>query len=374
MIKSITEFRHHLHALAELSAHESKTAEAVIAYCKQFKPDAIYTNLGGNGVILAYGDAKAPCVMLRGELDAVPINETIPLDYGSLDPNTSHKCGHDGHMAVLAGVASHLSTDPPEGLRVLLLFQPAEETGEGAGRVLRDRFFTDCTPAMVFSLHNVPGYETGKVLSRRGTICCASRGMSIELTGKTAHAAQPETGISPALPMARLIEYAMDLNSDTAMGPLCFATVVGAKLGEKAFGTSPGKAQLHITLRAETNERMAALIATLERQVELLASEHGLGYTIGYEDVFDATVNDNEAFAIIKTAAGPQFLQLEEPFRWSEDFGQYCSRFPGAMFGFGAGTHSPALHDQSYDFPDDLIPHGIHMFMEILKICSEELC
>ena len=122
--------------------------------------------------------------MLRCKLDALPITETNTFDYRSITTGISHKCGHDGHMAILVAVALYHSKNRPKAGRVILLFQPAEETCEGAKKVLEDKVSEQLKPDFVFALHNAPKYPMGEVLIKTGTICCAPRGMIIRLTGK----------------------------------------------------------------------------------------------------------------------------------------------------------------------------------------------
>ncbi|PKG97323.1 amidohydrolase [Paraglaciecola sp. MB-3u-78] len=364
--------RHKLHQHPELSNTEFGTASRLVKYIAPLSPDKIITGIGGTGVAVCFGDAATgSTVMLRCELDALPIAETNSFDYRSINPGISHKCGHDGHMAILAAVAQYYSNNRPKAGRVILLFQPAEETGEGAKKVLEDRVSEQLKPDFVFALHNTPKYPMGEVFIKTGTICCASRGMIIRLTGKTAHAAQPETGNSPVkavhqlLPLFEQLPALINSHSD-----FTFATIVGVKIGEKAFGTSPADAEIYVTLRSEHDLEMRRLVEMVNDKVIALAIEHQLAYSIESEDVFDATVNHDEAVAIITNALHNEAVHLiSHPFRWSEDFGQFTSMHCGALFGLGAGEDTPALHNPDYDFPDQLIEIGSRYFIKITDHC-----
>jgi metal-dependent amidase/aminoacylase/carboxypeptidase family protein len=255
---------------------------------------------------------------------------------------------------------------------VVLLFQPAEENGGGAEAVIRDKRFSNIRPDFVFALHNLPGFPLGQIVVRSGTFCCASRGMVVSLEGTPAHAAQPETGVSPARAMCRIMKLIDDLPTRLKVGDeVAFATVVGARLGvDDAFGTAPGDARLMATLRSETDETLNRMVEHLETSVRRIAARHGLRHDVAYRDDFIATVNSPGAVAMVRRAAGDASVTaMDGPFRWSEDFGQFTALAEGAVFGIGAGTETPSLHNPAYDFPDELIPLGAAMFEGIIREC-----
>ena len=150
------------------------------------------------------GQAPGPTVLLRCELDGLPIREISEHPYRSEIPGKGHLCGHDGHMVCLLGVARVLRQRPARG-RVILLFQPAEETGAGAQAVIEDPRWPELRPDVAFAYHNLPGRPLGEIGLRPGPGNCASRGMQVLLEGKSSHAAAPEDGLSPAAAMATLM-------------------------------------------------------------------------------------------------------------------------------------------------------------------------
>ncbi|MDZ7644617.1 MAG: peptidase dimerization domain-containing protein [Woeseiaceae bacterium] len=206
---------------------------------------------------------------------------------------------------------------------------------------------------------------------RDGTFTCASRGLRVELTGRSAHAAQPETGNNPAAAMARLVLLFGDLPAALATdGELMFATVVGANVGGRNFGVVPDRAELCVTLRSETDVTMARLVEWCEARARKVASEHGLELSLAYQDVFDATVNAPGAVETVRRASdGMPLAEAEVPFRWSEDFGRFTRVADGAFFGLGAGEGMPALHNDNYDFPDELVGAGSRVFLRIVDAC-----
>ncbi len=367
---SAAELRHALHAYPELSGEESATAARLKSFFAPLCPDETVEGLGGSGIAFVFsGPRPGPTVLLRAELDALPIDERIDLPHRSRRPGVSHKCGHDGHMAILAAVGEVLARERPARGRVVLLFQPAEETGAGAQAVVADPGFARIRPDAAFGLHNVPGFPRGQLVVRAGTFSCASRGLVMALAGRPAHAAQPETGRSPARALAALIEGFYALPGGIAEdGELCFATVVGANMGGANFGVAPGDAELCVTLRAETDATMARLVAHAEALLATQVERYGLSADARYCDVFDATVNSPAAVELIRNACRDlDLVEAAEPFRWSEDFGRFTQVAEGAFFGLGAGMDVPALHNDDYDFPDALIETGREAFLRIAR-------
>ena len=343
--------------MAELSHEEESTAGLVESRLRSLRPSRLLTGLGGHGLLALYDSGRpGPSVMLRCELDGLPIPES--RDDGEGHRPVSHRCGHDGHMAMMIGVASGLSTDPPDRGRVGLLFQPAEEQGEGAALVLLDPFFEDASFDQVFALHNLPGFPVGQIVIRDGPLASASEGMIVELRGASSHAAEPEKGRSPAGAFSSLVSALPGVpGGDPALRQAARVTVIHARLGEIAFGTTPGEAVVMATLRASTDEVMSRLRSECEHVSREITSDVGIDCRIGYTQRFPATSNAPEAVRAVREAAGRAGLSIHEPdgpFLWSEDFGHFTARYGGALFGLGAGEHHPPLHHPDYSFPDGL--------------------
>tara|TARA_R110000751_G_scaffold271365_3_gene371458 strand:+ start:58111 stop:59271 length:1161 start_codon:yes stop_codon:yes gene_type:complete len=368
---NLVDIRHALHGAPDLSGDEARTAASIVSYLQAFEPDGLICNLGGTGVAAIFDSGRAgKTVMVRCELDGLPIQEIGALPYSSTIPGRGHQCGHDGHMAIVLGVAAKLRNQCPAKGRTILLFQPAEETGKGAKAVISDPRYAALNPDFILALHNLPGYDRHQIILKGGQVNCASRGMRMKLTGRTAHASMPQTGLSPALAMANIIKDLAALSNAKTMNPdFRLVTIVHALLGEKAFGVAPAHADIWATLRTVTNEKMQQLTEDAETLCQKTASEHGLTLEIDYDDIFNACQNDDGLIAQYRQSArelGYRVLNLVEPLRFSEDFGEYATAQNGstasAMFFLGAGADHPALHNPDYDFPDALIRSGASMF------------
>ena len=161
-MQDIIKLRHTLHDNAELSGKEVRTNEILNAFLEKLNPDVHIRNIGGNGIAVVFrGKCAGRRVMVRGDIDALNIPEG--------DRRCSHRCGHDGHAAIIAGLARRLAERRPDCGEVVLLFQPAEETGQGAKAVLEDPQFQQIKPDVAFALHNLPGYEKNMILIKMKT-------------------------------------------------------------------------------------------------------------------------------------------------------------------------------------------------------------
>lgn len=373
----LTAFRRELHRFPEVSRQESATAARIGTALGGLSPDQIITGLGGHGVAAVFnGQTPGPTLMFRAELDALPIAELSAAAHRSTIPGKGHLCGHDGHMVILLALARLLARNRPAFGRVVLLFQPAEEDGSGAAAVLADPRFAGLRPDWAFAIHNMPGVPLGESWLADGTVNCASQGLRLTLQGKTAHASQPERGVSPALALARLIPGLAALGQGGALSPdYRLATVTHARLGEPAFGIAPGEAELWVTLRTLTDAKMAALrdaaLTLAQTEAYGQTEAHGLALTHQTADDFAACSNHPEATAQIAAALNTLSLRHSPgdlPMRASEDFGRFASPTTrAAMLFLGAGTTHPALHNPDYDFPDDLIPIGAKIFHQICQ-------
>ena len=365
--------RHRLHAMPEISGEERETAAFIHAELVKTRPDEIHTGIGGHGLVAIYGtDRSGPQVMLRSELDALPVTEEGERPYRSIRHNRAHACGHDGHMTVILGVARYLKENRPESGRVVLLYQPAEETGEGATRMLDDSLADVIGPDRSYAFHNIPGLSTRYLAIREGPFAAASVGLRCTFTGSSSHAAYPEQGRSPSRALAELTKYIEELSYGNSNGSEHYgvATVTWIRMGEKAFGTTPGHGEIGMTLRATEDEKLEEMKQSVEDESRELGRRHSLKVEIATHEPFRATVNSPECVEIVRRAVQSSPFELHElpqPFPWSEDFGCFAEISDIAQFGIGAGEGHPHLHSESYDFPDAIIAPAVELFIQILE-------
>lgn len=368
----LTAFRRALHQYPELSGEEFETAKKIKAALEQLSPTKILSGLGGHGVAAVFDSGVAgPTVLFRAELDALPIEEQNDVEWSSVIAGKSHVCGHDGHMTMLLGLGRLISRTPVARGRIVLLFQPAEEDGSGARAVVADPRFEELRADWAFAIHNEPGRPFAHVSTRPGLINCASLGLLITLSGKTAHAADPQDGVSPMRVVAELMPALEDLSND---GPLeddfQLVTVTHALLGEPTFGVAPGEARIYATLRTTRDDHLDSLEATARILATSMVEKHGLRVVFGVHDKFAASINDAEAHAVAVAAMNAIGVKNDDvgvPMRASEDFGVFGWEAKAAMLCLGPGENHAALHNPDFDFPDDLIPIGCAIFERIAR-------
>ncbi|ELR68352.1 Putative hydrolase [Fulvivirga imtechensis AK7] len=371
LLQKLQQLRKDVHRHPEVSGEEKETAKRIAAFIREYKPDEVLTDLGGSGMVFIFkGSKPGPTVMIRAELDGLPIREVNDLPYRSQYEGKAHLCGHDGHMAIVAGLAGIFADRRPQRGNIALMFQPAEETGEGAARMLESREFLRIQPDYIFALHNLPGFPKNEIVIKPGIFASASKGFIAVLEGKTSHAAEPENGKSPAMAVAEMIlsiERAAR-EADELKG-FALATIVHVKIGERAFGVTPGNAVVMATLRAHHDQDLEKLENIIAEQCHQIAGKHGLKLRLDETETFHSTINDADCSILVENVATELMLTVyktSEAFRWSEDFGLFTQKYKGAMFGLGAGESTPDLHNPDYDFPDQITKSGILMFYHII--------
>lgn len=373
MLTTIKKLRKGIHQYPELSGEEKETAQRIKAFITQHHPTTIVENLGGHGLAAVYDfGKKGTTVMIRCELDALPIVEENDFAHQSKVAGVSHKCGHDGHMAMVAGLIFWIKKQTFTAGKIILLFQPAEETGQGAFQVVEDERFKNLSPDYVFALHNIPGVPLHTILTCKQNFSATVQSVAIYLKGKKCHAAEPENGINPSFAIAEMIQTLSKLNRlNPQLDDFAILTPVHLQMGQKAYGVSPAQGELHYTLRTWTIQHMQLLKDAIIELTTQQADKFGLTYSIDWFEYFPSTQNDEYCQQIIMDAAQANDFQIEErpyPFKFGEDFGWFSQRYRAAMFGLGAGVDTPALHHADYDFPEEVLETGMSMFRKIIGL------
>jgi amidohydrolase len=368
----LTAFRRGLHKKPEISGEEVETAKAIASVLMLMAPTQVITGLGGHGVAAVFDSGfDGPTVLFRCELDALPIHEISDAVWRSEVDGKGHLCGHDGHMTMMLGLGRMLSRRPVARGRVVLMFQPAEEDGSGARAVVTDPAFAQIAPDWAFAIHNEPGRPFGYVSTRVGLINCASQGLLVRLTGKTAHAADPQDGVSPASAVAQLIPALSALGQGGALDEdFKLVTITHVNVGEPTFGVAPADAVIYATLRTAHDEPMADMVASAREIATNVSKTEGLDVAFEVCDDFAASINDADATQVAMDAMDALNIPNGDfglPMRASEDFGVFGWDAKAAMLCLGVGEDYAALHNPDYDFPDDLIPIGVEIFERIAR-------
>lgn len=362
--------RQELHRNPELSGRERATGKRIRFYLNRYKPDELYTGIAGEGMAAVFNAPKpGPTLLFRCDLDALPIHEAIPRPYSSVVHGVAHACGHDGHMTIISGLASSIKDNPLKKGRVILFYQPEEENGRGAKKSIPKLKQLNLIPDYAFAIHNMPKYPLGSVILPNNVFASASKGVVIRLFGKESHAAYPETGINPALAISNIIQGLHNLANKHKFSDFVLLTIIHVRVGEVAFGTSPGYGEVMVTLRSVADSDMEVLYKKTVELAHTIGEDHNLAVEISITDNFPAAVCDRKLIKTVREVGIEQnrvTYDLDKPNRWSDDFAHFTLSGPSIIFGLGIGEDLPELHSPEYDFPDEAIEHGINILDAII--------
>ena len=327
-------------------------------------------------------DARGPVIALRADLDCLPMHEPTDIAHRSVYPGKAHKCGHDGHTAILLGVADLLARYREEvGGNVRLLFQPAEEGVRGGGAKVMVAEGALAGVAEVYGLHNWPGFPKGQVHVKAGAMLAQVHTLKLTIFGKGGHASQPQMCRDPIVAGAHLVSA---LQTVVARG---LGYTGGAVLSITQFssGTThnviPDTAQLQGTVRSFDPAVGERVLARLREVVEGTAASFGVKIDLEVEAGYPVTSNDPRCAAAVARVAVAQLgaarvTEQDLPCAGGEDFAYLAQAVPGAYFFVGAGRDgedTPVCHHPDFDFDDDLIPTGIGMFLGLVRDRLAEL-
>lgn len=354
------EIREKLHSIPEVAHCEKETSELVISFLEQFRPTQIFKNVGGYGIVACFqGNRPGHSTMFRCELDAVP---------GPGGPQ--HLCGHDGHMTILLMLAKELQENPDFPGIVYLLFQPAEENGEGAKLMVKDINNLGIKFDYSIAMHNNPNYELNNIIIHHGTYAPASVGVEILFEGTPSHAAYPEKANSPLQAIIGMVAEVNKIGNNTSLfGDFVLSTVVNLQLGEVNYGVTPGKGVIRLTLRANRDNDLETFKSAVKRAAEKTASANNLKIEISYHDYFPATINNDKLNSLLMSSAKNLNFNITEaplPTRGSDDFSHFSKISEILFFDIGNGK-GVDIHEPAYKFNDGIIPEAVKLYLNLIK-------
>ena len=377
--EAIEEFiglRRDIHRHPELAYEEHRTSALVADKLRQWGY-SVTTGLGGTGVVgqLVRGTGKVR-IGLRADMDALPIEENNGLAWSSCKPGLMHACGHDGHTAMLLAAAQMLALQTSWSGTLNLIFQPAEEGGGGALRMMQDGLFEQFPCDSIYAMHNMPGFPQGQLVFRNGPTMASSDYMSITLQGQGGHGAMPHRANDPLVAAASLI-MALQTVVSRNVDPLQPAVVtVGSIQAGKANNVIPDTAQLEISVRALDPQVRVHMRQRLHELVQLQAQSYGVKAHIDWRDGYAVLVNDTQctaqALQVARKHFAPEQIVDNGPMlTGSEDFAFMLERVPGCYLFIGNGTgQEPGacmVHNPAYDFNDHNIAIGAQYWVALVN-------
>src|SRR5690606_26222094 len=239
---------------------------------KPLHPDFLIP-IAHTGILTGFlGKEKGKKILFRAHMDALPIQELNDFPYRSRTDGISDKCGHDGHAPILYGLARYFSEQKPKRGNALLLFQPAEENGWGAQAVMKSQALKAYAIDYAIALHNLPGFPLHEIVCKSGSFTSSVVSLRIDFPGYTAHAGEPGNGKNPAVAMSRLVIESAKWNlEEKSKQQYVTITPVFSELGSKNYGISAGYGTVHLTIRADSNERLQKTLEAVKSLAESLA-------------------------------------------------------------------------------------------------------
>ncbi|QND24936.1 amidohydrolase (plasmid) [Rhizobium leguminosarum bv. viciae] len=370
-LDEIIALRHDLHQYPELAFQELRTSKLVASRLSSWGYE-VATGIAGTGIVgtLRRGEGKKR-IGIRADMDALPIEEATGLAYASSNPGVMHACGHDGHTSILLAAARYLAESGNFSGTLRLIFQPAEEIGAGARKMISEGLFERFPVDAVFGLHNWPGVPEGQFGFVTGPAMASVDQAVIKIIGKGGHGAEPHRAVDPVLASASFITALQSVVSRNVDPQDMAVVTVGSIHAGSASNVIPESVEMKLTMRAfsETvrqllRERIPALARA---QAESFGAEADVNYRLGFPALVNHAGETEFAKRVAYDALGAE--AIEEDFRprtASEDFAFMLQANPGSYLFVGNGDSAP-LHSAHYNFSDAIIAPAARYWVRLAE-------
>ncbi len=368
-LSDLKKIRHHLHQHPETAYEEARTAEFLKKELEKIGLP-VFAHIGKTGLVAPLKRSKSDSfIAFRADMDALPIQEENALPYQSQTKGKMHACGHDGHMAMLLGAARILAENPNFKGNVLFIFQPAEEGGAGAKKMMEEGLFEKFPCTQIFALHNWPSLEIGKMAVFPSAIMAGNCHIEIKIEGKGCHAALPHEGDDLILTAAHFVSALKNVvERSTPANDSIVLSFTQIHAGD-AFNVLPNTLFLNGTLRYFNPKLLQNLMEKITTFAQGFAQAFGVmispQLTPHYPPTFNAEKPTLLAQKVAQKILGGENVYTEKtPAMTSEDFAFMLEKIPGCYAWLGNGN-SQGLHNPRYDFNDALLPLGVSYFVEL---------
>jgi amidohydrolase len=366
VLPEIVTMRHSLHRIPETHFQERETSAAIRAFLSGSSLEILPPLLQTDTVGLLRGGSDGPCILLRSDIDALPVQERSGAVWSSERPGRAHSCGHDGHMAILLGTARVLETYSSElAGSVRFVFQPAEEEAAG-GKALIEKGLLDLEPrpTAAFALHGWPGIPVGTLSSAAGPAMAEADTFRITVRGRGGHAAMPHRAADPVLAAAHVVTALQSVVSRSVDPEDSVVLSICRIEGGKASNVIPDEVLLEGTTRYFDRSLQRLLRERMQRIVDGTCAAAGCTAVMNYQEGYVPLVNHQSgvdlARRVVSAYLGPASWFSEHPRTMgAEDFAFYLQRVPGALLRLGLGEEWQPLHSAGFDFNDRSLEPGI---------------
>ncbi|MEM7057244.1 MAG: M20 aminoacylase family protein [Pseudomonadota bacterium] len=374
MADELKEWRQDIHRHPELGYQETRTMGLIAEKLRAWGLDAVETGLGKTGVVGVLHGRNGPgeAILLRADMDALPITEEGDHDHVSESPGVMHACGHDGHTTMLLGAAKHLAETRNFDGTVYFCFQPAEEGGAGAKAMIDDGLFQKYPASAVFGMHNEPGMPVGQFAVRPGPVMASADEFIIKVRGRGGHAAFPHEAADPVLAAAQIVTALQSIVTRKVPASAPAVVTVATFHAGTISNVIPDEAVITGTTRTFDSAIYDLILGEMRRICDNVADAMGVTASVEVNGpVYPATVNDPEqtdlAARVLDAMVGAENVERDqEPGMGSEDFSYMAQAKPGCFVFIGNGD-TASLHNAKYDFNDDAAPVGVAYWAKLVE-------
>ncbi len=366
--------RHELHQIPELCYEEQLTSDRVARELESYGIP-FERGIGGTGIVAWIDKGSSQrAIGLRADMDALPIEEETGVSYVSKHPGRMHACGHDGHTVMLLAAAKYLKEEVDFDGRVVLIFQPAEEGGAGAKRMIEDGLFERFPMERIYGLHNRPSLPLGKVLIKEGPVMTSVDTWEVKVVGRSGHSSQPHNAINPIVIASHIVLGIKEISA-TAIDPAQAHVITVAKIESGvAFNVIPDECRIEGSVRAFSPAVQDLIEKRIEEIARGVAAAFGASVEVAYRRKYPPTINTHTATAIraAEKCVGKEGIVHDFPSSMgSEDFSFFLQHVPGCYVWLGSKKNPEEetipLHSSRYDFNDELIETGVCYWVNLIE-------
>lgn len=357
------ELRHVLHKTPELMFEEFNTTDILLNNLKDLETIKIHRPLS-TGLLVEYTVNSGDYLLFRADIDALPIQEETNVEFSSVN-NNMHACGHDVHMSILYGFLNFVAKNKPDK-NVLFLFQPGEEAGGGAKKVIDSGILKRYNISEAYALHVTDDYPEGTIASTSGVLFASAFEIDIEIYGKSAHVAFPENGIH-SFNALRLLLDRIDIELKKSPEKIIFG--YGKIVSGTIRNIIPAYTRAECTIRALSSDKSAQFFRKIKEILEELKIETGISYKINEGALYSEVKVDDEVYEKTKEILSVKYNFIDCGYKMTgEDFGFFSKLYPSFMFWLGTSKGERfGLHTPKFLPHDTVIETGINVFKEILE-------
>jgi hippurate hydrolase len=368
----LTAFRRDLHAHPETGFDLDRTSRRIAAELERAGLE-VTCGVGRSGIVATL--RRGPddtAIGFRADMDALPTQEANTFGHRSTTPGKFHGCGHDGHSTMLLGAALALAADTSLRRTVHFVFQPDEETGNGAAAMIADGLFDRFPMSAIYGLHNMPGMALGQFATQPGPFCAFEDNFEIRIEGRGGHASMPDKGVDPIVVASGIVLQLQSIVS-RSLAPREHAVVsVTEFITDGARNILPSQVTLRGDCRGFSKDVSETIEARLRAIADGLCAAQGAQAHVEYATSFRPLVNDAQATDVIAAAAREVGVVDANHGRvgFSEDFAEFLTHRPGAFILMGNGAEGHAampLHNPTYDFNDEAIACGVAFWATLAR-------